>query len=382
MTAGLRILLLDVHYPPFLERFYAAHAGLEQRPYEEQLETMMGAFFGKGDAYSRFLTARGHETMDVVGNCAELQLRWATERRGSVPSSTRLGRKGRSHALRRIVLAQVEAFDPDVVYVFDLNFLRDGQLRALRRAGRLVVGQIASAAPSDPRLHRFDLIVTSFPHFVERFRDLGVDTEFLRIGFHPAIPGRLAEEGVSVDPRSKRSIPAAFVGSVDPRAHGRGTVALDRLAAEVDLRVWGYGAEHLDPSSALARAHRGQAFGLEMYRVLADAKIVVNRHIDAAEGFANNMRLFEATGSGALLVTEAAPNLGELFEPGREVVTYSSPGELAEVVCHYLENEDERLAIAAAGQRRTFAEHTYDHVIAELDGILSARLQSRRASVP
>jgi hypothetical protein len=43
-----------------------------------------------------------------------------------------------------------------------------------------------------------------------------------------------------------------------------------------------------------------------MYRVLARSGIVVNRLGPVAEGAANNMRLFEATGAGALLLTEAA----------------------------------------------------------------------------
>ena len=44
-----------------------------------------------------------------------------------------------------------------------------------------------------------------------------------------------------------------------------------------------------------------------------------------AKSYANNMRLYEATGVGALLVTDWKENLGEMFEPGKEVVAYRSP---------------------------------------------------------
>ena len=113
-----------------------------------------------------------------------------------------------------------------------------------------------------------------------------------------------------------------FVGGVDPRVHAAGTALLERVAEAADLRVWGYGVDALPADSPLRSRHRGEAWGSEMYDVLARARIVVNRHIDVAEGFANNMRLYEATGSGALVITEAAPNLGDLFEPHREVFTY------------------------------------------------------------
>jgi spore maturation protein CgeB len=111
-----------------------------------------------------------------------------------------------------------------------------------------------------------------------------------------------------------------------------------------------------------------------MYRVLARSRVVVNRHGDIAEDYANNMRLFEATGMGALLMTEAARNLPGLFEPGVEVVTYDGLNDLVGKVRHYQAHDDEREAIAAAGRSRTLAEHTYSRRIAELDELLRTRL--------
>jgi spore maturation protein CgeB len=110
-----------------------------------------------------------------------------------------------------------------------------------------------------------------------------------------------------------------------------------------------------------------------MYRVLARSRIVVNRHGDIAEGFANNMRLFEATGMGALLLTEEATNLGELFVPGQEVETYADADELVAKIRALLADEDRRAAIAAAGQRRTLDDHTYARRMVELDQILRER---------
>ena len=79
-----------------------------------------------------------------------------------------------------------------------------------------------------------------------------------------------------------------------------------------------------------------------MYRLLRDARISLNRHIAEAEGHANNMRLYEATGVGSLLLTDEGSNLAELFEPGREVVTYAGVDDLVEKARHYLAHEDER----------------------------------------
>ena len=157
--------------------------------------------------------------------------------------------------------------------------------------------------------------------------------------------------------------------------HGAGRRVLERASNEAGLEVWGYGAGALPKDSPIRSRYRGEAWGLAMYEVLAHSRIALNRHIDLADGYANNMRLYEATGVGALLVTEAGRNLPELFEPEREVVTYRDEDELLERLRHYADHDDERRSIAAAGQARTLSEHTYANRMAELAAMLEARLR-------
>jgi spore maturation protein CgeB len=107
-----------------------------------------------------------------------------------------------------------------------------------------------------------------------------------------------------------------------------------------------------------------------MLRVLYESRIVLNRHIGAAGQFANNMRLYEATGVGTLLLTDEKENLGELFAPGRETVTYRDEDELVERVRQYLDDDDARRRIARAGQQRTLRDHTYLRRMEELLAIL------------
>jgi spore maturation protein CgeB len=72
-------------------------------------------------------------------------------------------------------------------------------------------------------------------------------------------------------------------------------------------------------------------------------------------------RNFEVPGCGGFLLTERVPHLERYFEPGREIGVYDGADELVEQVGYWLEHEDERAAVAAAGYRRVLAEHTYDH---------------------
>jgi hypothetical protein len=361
----LRVAVVDTYYPAFLAAHYADRPGLADRPYEEQLRSLMERQFGTSDAYSHELRGLGHEAADLIVNAPELQRAWRGDGRLSALPG-RLGAAARHRFLHATARAQIDAFDPEVVYVQDLWFFSRKELDAMRAAGRLVVSQIASAPPGPEILRGFDLITTSFPHYVERFRALGVDSEYFPIAFDERVLERV-EIG-------RRDVDVAFVGGLNPSVHPAGVALVERLAARLPLELWGYGGDELGPP--LRERWRGEAWGLDMDRVLARTRISLNRHIEAAEGFANNMRLFESTGVGSLLVTEAAPNLNELFEADREVVTYASEDELVEKVEHYRAHEDERAAIAAAGQARTLRDHTYRRRIAQLADLLQARLRS------
>lgn len=359
----MRIAIVDTCYPSFLATHYAAHPGLAAEPYAVQWQALMATGFGTADSYSHWLGAAGHEAHELVVNCEPLQRAWECEH-GGRPRGDRL--RPRAWA-ERILAAQIAEFDPEVVYVQNLWVLSGRLLARLRAEGRLVAGQIASEAPGPDRIRAFDLIVTSFPHFVRRFRALGVAAEYQPLAFDPRHLDALGEVAPTAE--------VAFAGTLARGQHGTGNALLDAVAGRLPLRVWGSGAGEWPPASALRQAWQGEAWGRDMLRVLAGARIALNRHIDVAEGHANNMRLFEATGVGALLLTDAGSNLGELFEVGREVVAYTGEDDLVEQALHYLAHEDERAAIARAGQERTLRDHAYPGRMRELAALLQQHLR-------
>jgi hypothetical protein len=190
-------------------------------------------------------------------------------------------------------------------------------------------------------------------------------SEYFRIGFEPAVLKRVGDRA--------RRWGCTFVGGISA-SHYRGTALLTQVAETGLVDFFGYGKNTLRAGSPIAARHHGERWGLDMYRTLGESRITINRHIDVAERYANNMRLYEATGMGAMLLTDAKDNLGELFEVGREVVAYGSADEAVELVRYYAEHDEERERIAQAGQARTLREHTYELRMKELVEILRAHL--------
>jgi spore maturation protein CgeB len=353
----MRVLVVDTCYPAFLKAHYSDRPGLVDDSYAVQWRALMDRFFGTADAYSHFLGALGHEAHEIVVNCEPLQRQWAEEH------GLRFGKRLGVLADHSIVVAQADDFRPDVVYVQDLNALKPPVLRELRIRSRLLVGQIASKTPPRRQLAPFDLILTSFPHFVDRFRESGTPSEYFRIGFDPRVLEHLGDDGQGEE--------VVFVGGLARGAHARGNELLERVAQRTPIEFWGYKANRWPADSAIRRRYHGDAWGLDMYRVLARSKIALNRHIADAEDNANNMRLYEATGVGTLLITDAKRNLSELFQPDEEVVTYTDEDDLVAKIERYLPDDGERNRIARAGQERTLSEHTYEHRMRELVEILN-----------
>jgi spore maturation protein CgeB len=374
MAPALKIVIVDTCYAAFLASHYEANPGLAGATYERQHRALLDRSFGTTDAYSRNLRELGHEATELISNCRPLQLSWAEEHSISLPVAAKL-RPARLNwgTLRRILDAQIEELDPDVVYVQDVTHVE--RLRPSVLDGRLLVAQVGSQLPSLDILRRYDLVTTLVPPLVDRLHALDIDAEYLGAAFDEAVLSRLQAAGVTAAPGAGRQHPVSFVGTIhSDRVHNGGVELLERLASEVDLEIWGPVGAKLPPSSPIRSRHRGRAWGIDMYRVLAESRIAVNRHGDFAGGHAANMRMFEATGVGALLVTESAANLPDFFEPGREVVAYDGVDDLVEKIRYFLEHDEERRRIAAAGQRRTLTEHTYGHRISELARMLESRL--------
>jgi hypothetical protein len=96
----------------------------------------------------------------------------------------------------------------------------------------------------------------------------------------------------------------------------------------------------------------------EASQVYNQARLVFNVSINGDV----NMRVFEGTACGALLLNDSAANgLDELFDVDHELIVYADDADLLEKAAYYLAHDTEREQLAAAGQARTLGQHTYRH---------------------
>lgn len=371
----MKILIIDTYYQRFLKGFRKDNPKYIKYSYQEYKDKLIKSCFGTSDFYSYNLRKLGHDVEDIVINDEFLQKKWA-EGNGLEISDNYLILKlqmlpyiyrflGQPKWINEIALAQIKRYQPDIIYMQDLSILNPETLRRVKKYCRLLVGQIASPMPPKGYLRCFDLIITSFPHFIKAFRKMGIKSEYQKLAFEHRVLKKTGGQ--------KRIYDLTFVGSFTPY-HKKGTKMLEEVAKNIPIHVWGAGIEFLSPFSPLRKNFHGEAWGINMYKILAQSKIVINRHIGTSKNYANNMRLYEATGMGAMLITDKKKNLKDIFKVGTEIVDYNNSQDLLDKITYYLKNDEERKKIAKLGQKRTLRENNYQVRMKELADLLARYL--------
>ena len=379
----MRILVLNADYPRFLARSYQRQPELENASYAAQMAARNASLFGVADFYSKNFTSLGHPAAEIHVNNPWLQSAWAREHGMSVemaqppgavvpralpgwlhrtvtpfkPLLRPLARKvGLSPTLdaqaETILLAQIEDFRPDLILNQDTFHVNTGLMRRIKSIGRpILIGQVGIAPTRGEDWLVYDLMMSQLSATVNFFRNLGVRAELNHLAFEPAILDALpAAPAADLD--------VSFVGTVSPD-HRQRIALLEAVAGRYDLKLFGSRPQALPAGSPLHRCFQGEVWGADMYQVLRRSRVTLNSHIDLAGREAGNMRLFEATGVGAFLLTDFKDNLHKLFEMDREVAVWRGIDDCLATIGRALEDDQRRSEIARAGQTRTIAQHTY-----------------------
>src|SRR5581483_6449558 len=378
----MRILVLNADYPRFLDWFYARRPELRTASYAAQMTARNNSLFGVADFYSRNFRALGHAAAEIHVNNPWLQSAWAREHGLGVALAEPSGGGGQTipgwlqravapfkpmlrplarkvglspkldQAAETILLAQIEAFRPDLVLNQDL-FHVDARLaeRIKQICAPILVGQVGIEPPRGENWSIYDLMLSQLPRIVDHFRALGIAADLTHLAFEPSVLDMLP-------PAPAKDTDVSFVGSVSVD-HRQRIALLEAAAERFDLKLWGARPEGLPASSRLHRCYQDEVWGIDMYQTLRRSRITLNSHIDLAGKEAGNMRLFEATGVATFLLTDFKQNLHTLFEPEQEVSVWRSIPDALSKIEHYLRDAGSRERIARMGQASTHTRHTY-----------------------
>jgi hypothetical protein len=256
---------------------------------------------------------------------------------------------------------------------------------------------------SKPYVHAFD---HSFAWGVNFDKDTKITEKFLEWGAKRAdwwpygvredmYDPSLTEEDIY---NNDRDIDLVYVGSVG--------VKLERLAilkrAFPQMKIYGRGYWKNIGYSGVNALRRGnfpkEAFkailaGLwrvkelpmdELIPLYRRCKIGINIHMSFGP---SNGRTYQLPANGVMQICDCPEGLGDVFEIGKEVVTYHSVEEAIELIKYYLEHDNERKKIAAAGFKRTMKDYkritTFSKAIEKIkQGMLEDGITSFKDGTP
>lgn len=265
-----------------------------------------------------------------------------------------------THANRQMV-ETANRFPPDLVWVERALMIRPPSLQGIRRAAGRAVTLLSYSeddmfAPHNQSvwyrrcLPLFDAVFTTksyncapgeLPALGAR-RVLFIDKAYDRYEHRPVVLTAQELDCYAAD--------VAFVGTFEAERAG----LLLRIAeAGTEVRVWGNGWRGWKDRHPRLRIENRPVYGDEYAKVLSATRInlcflrKINRDLQTD-------RTMELPACGAFMLAERTGEHSRLFEEDVEAAYFdvNDPGELIAKVRHYLANDEQRRAVAAAGRRR------------------------------
>ena len=385
-----RILKITSYYKVALEYYYDKFPQVSMLSFDEQLNHLLGFGLGWADYYKKAFEKLGVEAFELIANAKSMQQAWAQENNVKYDKLS-------------VLLNQIETIKPDVIWFQDSMIFPADFYNKVRKINtvKLLIGNCCTPYTKEniEVFKKFDFVTSCSPLFIDDFKNHGIKTLLLYHAFDRSI--------LKETETKEKQFDVFFSGSIigTKGFHFERKKMLEHIInSNVDLKLYGFadnstikdfikksglytfikvadytGLSFLFNDNEIYRKGKQissfpvfnriskklkeqmfpPVFGIDMYKQLAAAKISLNKHGEVASGYAVNMRMFETTGVGSILMTENYRNLTELFKPDEEVVTYNSFDEAVEKINWLLDNPGKMKQIALEGQKRTLHDHSY-----------------------
>lgn len=182
-------------------------------------------------------------------------------------------------------------------------------------------------------------------------------------------PGLHTPQILSTEEQLRWGSPISFVGA---GYHNRQQMFAS--LAEFPFKIWGTEWPACRPFDRMVQEEGRRLTPGEYIKIFNSTEVNINLHssterdgVDQSGDFLNP-RTFELAACGAFQLVDERKLLREVFEPGKEIVTFANAEDLKEKIRYYLAHSEERKKIAEAGRMRVLREHTYIH---RMDQMLS-----------
>lgn len=172
---------------------------------------------------------------------------------------------------------------------------------------------------------------------------------------------------LSKDDKEAWGSPISFVGA---GYHNR--QQMFATLADYPFKIWGSEWPTGKPFDRLVQEEARRIKPEEYVKIFNATDVNLNLHssserdgVDPSGDFVNP-RTFELASAGAFQLCDERQLLPELFEPGKEIITFNSLKDMKEKIAYYLERPEERRAVAERARARALKDHSYERRLEQM----------------
>jgi hypothetical protein len=268
--------------------------------------------------------------------------------------------------LAALIMA-INEYEPDVLLIDDVVRHNGAFLSRLGKKPKLTVGYVAYNFPAMD-LKGYDLVISHIQGCLDRALLCGVTA------VHKIYAGFPTE--MYTGKKLKKAHDVVFSGQITG-AHTRRNKLLEDIAGNPkasSLNLGLYLSCNGVTPQILHDANKGQVWGRDMYSAISDGYVGINAETDFAAGSPGNMRIFDITGMGGVLLTEYQNGIEEFFKVGVEIDTFTNAEELVDKALYYKNNKEAQTRMANAGMKACHNRHSHRIVTEKLDKLIKSML--------
>ncbi len=382
-------LRISSSYPEFIKIFKKKLIKKNYNTYDQILENYFKESYSVSNNITEELIKKNYQCTEIVSNFDFLQNKW-------------LEQYGDKNNKENIIIQQIKFYKPDIIFFGNADLINENMLKTVKKMKfvKILIG--FHCAPFNRRiinrLNKLDCIVTCTKGYKDYlYNTLKKDILLIQHSFPKQ----------HINKASKKEIDISFIGSIfiGKALHNKRVNLIyelmknfqntfisinfsNKLIFILILRLISsvFKFKILKEIIFLYKLiyiylfSKKPVFGVEMFNLVSKSKILINTHIDDTE-YAGNMRLFEGTGLGCLVLTDYKKDLDKLFKIGNEIDVYENERDLIEKCKYYLSNEKKLNTVSALGQRKTIENYNYEKRILILDQYIKEKLKSNEKNI-
>ena len=379
----IKFLRISSIYPGFLRKINKRIKNKDT--YEKILDLVFEEKYSVSNNISEELIKKDYVCTELIYNFKALQNKW-------------LKQYGNKNLKDEVIFQQINFYSPDVLFIGDANLLNKKFINKVKKITKIKLILCFHCAPISEKIYNnlkcADVIVTCTKGYKDKISNkLIKDTILMQHAFK-------VDEDLNF--AKKRDIDVSFLGSLflNNKLHLSRVEIIYKLIKNFENSYVAINFARyflLDLALLILDSivkftfikninifykiiyiflfSKKPLFGKEMLNILKKSKILINKHIEDT-AYAGNMRLFEATGSGSLLITDYKKDLENLFVLDEEIIVFNTNNELFELINFYLKNDKIRIKIAKNGYKKTFKVHNYYNRVKNLDELIKFKLNN------